>query len=74
MGLQAHNGFNLIVGDLATKEVAYMTNRGNGPREPVVLLPGIHAVSNNTLHDGSWPKAERSVQLLKVLCSLSRCC
>eukprot|EP00884_Botryococcus_braunii_P004613 jgi/Botrbrau1/14152/Bobra.182_3s0092.1 len=62
---EAHNGFNLIVGDLAANEVAYMTNRGSGPKEPTLLRSGIHALSNNTLHDDSWPKAQRSVQLLQ---------
>jgi uncharacterized protein with NRDE domain len=65
--MQRHNGFNLIVGDLVTNQVAYMTNRGDRPRNPLILQGGMHAISNNTLHDDTWPKAKLSIELLQVL-------
>lgn len=63
---QEHNGFNLIVGDLVTKQLAYMTNRGDGPSCPILLSPGCHAISNSTLHE-PWPKVMRSTKLIQVL-------
>ena len=50
---QAFNGFNLVVGDLASGEVAYASNRGG--QAPVQLQPGAHGISNGQLHS-QWPK------------------
>ncbi|KAI3459950.1 hypothetical protein Pfo_016613 [Paulownia fortunei] len=54
-----YNGFNLIVADLASKSMVYVSNRPKG--EPVSIqevLPGIHVLSNAMLNS-PWPKAER---------------
>jgi uncharacterized protein with NRDE domain len=54
-------GFNLIVGD--TDRVAYVSNRGAGPR---ALEPGIYGLSNALL-DEPWDKVERSKASLRAL-------
>ena len=59
---QAYNGFNLVVGDLATGEVAYVSNRGG--QAPTLLQPGVHGISNGQLHS-KWPK---------VRCGRTRVC
>lgn len=51
----AYNGFNLIVGDLAT--ACYISNR-HTVSEPQTLVAGRYVVSNHLL-DTPWPKAER---------------
>ncbi|KAL3621542.1 hypothetical protein CASFOL_036454 [Castilleja foliolosa] len=54
-----YNGFNLIVADLISKSMVYVSNRPKG--EPVSIQevrPGIHVLSNDTLNS-PWPKAER---------------
>ncbi|KAL7127879.1 hypothetical protein ABFS83_14G280000 [Erythranthe nasuta] len=54
-----YNGFNLIVADLASKSMVYVTNRPKGDLVPIKqVLPGIHVLSNATLN-APWPKAER---------------
>ncbi len=55
---QAYNGFNLVVGDLATSEVAYVSNRGG--QAPTLLQPGVHGISNGQLHS-KWPKVRRGL-------------
>jgi uncharacterized protein with NRDE domain len=54
-------GFNLIVGD--ARQVAYLSNRGEGPQE---LSAGLYGLSNALL-DGPWYKVERSKQTLRTL-------
>ena len=51
-----YNGFNLIVADLVTKSMLYVSNR---PKEAPFSIqpvpPGIHVLSNAML-DSPWPK------------------
>ena len=54
-------GFNLIVGD--ADRVAYVSNRGAGPRE---LAAGVYGLSNALL-DEPWDKVERSKSGLHAL-------
>lgn len=52
-GLAAgYNGFNLVMGDIATGDWHWASNRASGP---VALAPGLHALSNASL-DTPWPK------------------
>ncbi|XP_051118252.1 uncharacterized protein LOC127242660 [Andrographis paniculata] len=54
-----YNGFNLIVADLVSKSMVFVSNRPKG--DPVTIqhvLPGIHVLSNATLNS-PWPKAEK---------------
>ncbi|KAL3372363.1 hypothetical protein AABB24_008760 [Solanum stoloniferum] len=54
-----YNGFNLILADIETKKMVYVTNRPKG--EPITIQevqPGIHVLSNAKL-DSPWPKAQR---------------
>ncbi|MFM0724587.1 NRDE family protein [Paraburkholderia strydomiana] len=48
-----YNGFNLLVGDWARRELAWYCNRAE--REPALLSPGTHGISNAVL-DTAWPK------------------
>ncbi|GER49710.1 Ser/Thr-rich protein T10 in DGCR region [Striga asiatica] len=60
-----YNGFNLIVADLVSKSMVYVSNRPKG--EPVSIQEvrqGIHVLSNATLNS-PWPKAERLEQKFK---------
>ncbi|KAL7084035.1 hypothetical protein ACP275_14G200700 [Erythranthe tilingii] len=57
-----YNGFNLIVADLASKSMVYVTNR---PKGDLVPIPGIHVLSNATLNT-PWPKAERLLLNFKL--------
>lgn len=51
-----YNGFNLIVADLASKSMVYVTNRPKGdPASIKEVNPGIHVLSNATLNT-HWPK------------------
>ncbi|EOX98891.1 Ser/Thr-rich protein T10 in DGCR region, putative isoform 1 [Theobroma cacao] len=54
-----YNGFNLILIDLCSKSMVYVTNRpkenGNFVTE---VSPGIHVLSNASLNS-PWPKAQR---------------
>ncbi|KAL3830520.1 hypothetical protein ACJIZ3_019322 [Penstemon smallii] len=62
-----YNGFNLIVGDIATKSMVYVSNRPKG--EPVSVQqvpPGIHVLSNATFNSKPWPKAERLEMSFKL--------
>jgi uncharacterized protein with NRDE domain len=59
----AYNGFNLLVGDLRTVTLGYLSNRGGGPEG---LQPGIHGISNHLLNT-PWPKVERSRKALADL-------
>ncbi|EEF52871.1 Ser/Thr-rich protein T10 in DGCR region, putative [Ricinus communis] len=54
-----YNGFNLILADISSKSMVYISNRPKG--EPVVVQevsPGIHVLSNAKL-DSPWPKVQR---------------
>ncbi|KAG9442963.1 hypothetical protein H6P81_018817 [Aristolochia fimbriata] len=54
-----YNGFNLILVDICSKSMVYISNRPKG--EPVSIqdvLPGLHVLSNAKL-DSPWHKAER---------------
>jgi uncharacterized protein with NRDE domain len=48
-----YNGFNLLVGDWARRELAWYCNRSERP--PALLTPGTHGISNAVL-DTAWPK------------------
>ncbi|KAK6946535.1 Transport and Golgi organization protein 2 [Dillenia turbinata] len=60
-----YNGFNLVLVDLSSKTIFYVTNR---PKEKNVTVeevrPGIHVLSNARL-DSPWPKALRLSQSFK---------
>ncbi|KAF5462240.1 hypothetical protein F2P56_018263 [Juglans regia] len=54
-----YNGFNLIVADISSKSMVYVSNRPKG--EPIAIQevsPGIHVLSNAKL-DSPWHKAQR---------------
>lgn len=54
-----YNGFNLIMADIETKSMVYISNRPKG--EPISInevSPGIHVLSNAKL-DSAWPKSQR---------------
>ena len=57
--VQAYNGYNLVVGDLVTKEVAYLTNRG-GPPGVISLNPGVHGLSNGVMGQPYWTKVRQA--------------
>ncbi|KZV40850.1 transport and Golgi organization 2 [Dorcoceras hygrometricum] len=51
-----YNGFNLILADLCSKTMIYVSNRPKG--EPILIqqvFPGIHVLSNSNL-SSPWPK------------------
>lgn len=51
-----YNGFNLILADIETKKMVYVTNRPKGePMSIQEVQPGIHVLSNAKL-DSPWPK------------------
>ena len=50
------NGFNLILADLRTETMVYVTNRPEGDQKFVTeVSPGIHVLTNASL-DTPWPK------------------
>ncbi|XAR73062.1 hypothetical protein NMG60_11019921 [Bertholletia excelsa] len=54
-----YNGFNLVVADLCSRSMVYVTNRPKGDDLSIVdISSGIHVLSNASL-DFPWPKAER---------------
>ncbi|XP_059300025.1 uncharacterized protein LOC132052480 [Lycium ferocissimum] len=54
-----YNGFNLIVADLCSMTMVYITNRPKDSGMSVTeVSPGIHVLSNATL-DSPWPKSRR---------------
>lgn len=61
-----YNGFNLLAGDFARRELAWYCNRGEAP--PVLLPPGTHGISNAVL-DTPWPKLARKRAELAALTS-----
>ncbi|PON89910.1 Transport and Golgi organization protein [Trema orientale] len=61
------NGFNLILADISTKSMVYVTNRTNNDQKFVTnVLPGIHVLTNASL-DTPWPKAQRLGDSFKEL-------
>ncbi|XP_060199968.1 uncharacterized protein LOC132628223 [Lycium barbarum] len=67
-----YNGFNLILADIETKKMVYVTNRPKG--EPMVIQevhPGIHVLSNAKL-DSPWPKAQRLKLHFKTMLDVYR--
>lgn len=59
-----YNGFNLIVGDLFRRELAWYCNRAD--RAPALLPSGAHGISNAVL-DTPWPKLVRKRAELSAL-------
>uniref|UniRef100_A0A7N0ZSR3 Ser/Thr-rich protein T10 in DGCR region n=1 Tax=Kalanchoe fedtschenkoi TaxID=63787 RepID=A0A7N0ZSR3_KALFE len=53
-----YNGFNLIVADLVTKTMFYVTNRARDGPSVIEVPPGIHVLTNASL-DTPWLKAKR---------------
>ncbi|KAK9800362.1 hypothetical protein WJX73_010819 [Symbiochloris irregularis] len=48
-----YNGFNLVVGDISTREVAYLSNRDS--EGPLKFPPGTYGISNGNINS-AWPK------------------
>lgn len=54
-----YNGFNLIVVDICSKTMVYISNRSKEDAVSIIeVSPGIHVLTNHSL-DSPWPKAER---------------
>ncbi|XP_020574223.1 transport and Golgi organization 2 homolog [Phalaenopsis equestris] len=54
-----YNGFNLILADIHSKVMVYISNRPVGePASVQIVSPGLHVLSNAKL-DTPWPKALR---------------
>ncbi|XP_028778890.1 transport and Golgi organization 2 homolog [Neltuma alba] len=57
-----YNGFNLVVGDIETKSMVYMSNRGPKAEAGKFYIqevkPGLHVLCNAQL-DSPWHKSER---------------
>lgn len=64
-----YNGFNLILADVSSMTMVYVTNR---PKENIcitkVVSPGIHVLSNASL-DSPWPKVRRYTILPALGCN-----
>lgn len=61
-----YHGFNLIVADLCSMTMLYITNRTKDNGLSVIeVSPGIHVLSNATL-DTPWPKVRISIVLNNV--------
>jgi uncharacterized protein with NRDE domain len=60
---KAYNGFNLLVGDLRARSLAYITNRGKAEalKRPQELPPGSYGISNGVLGD-NWVKVQTASQ------------
>ncbi|KAF5740960.1 hypothetical protein HS088_TW11G01042 [Tripterygium wilfordii] len=67
-----YNGFNLIVADISSKKMVYVSNRPKGQAVTIQEVSlGIHVLSNAKL-DSPWPKAQRLGQKFKeLLCQYS---
>lgn len=55
LAAQGYNPFNLIAGDLRTRELFWTSSEQPAPH---VLPPGLHGLSNDAL-DTPWPKLQR---------------
>ncbi|KAK1559799.1 hypothetical protein Q3G72_018409 [Acer saccharum] len=54
-----YNGFNLIIADIQSKAMVYITNRPEEGKSFVTYVsPGIHVLTSARL-DSPWPKAQR---------------
>lgn len=52
-----YNGFNLILADLHSKTMVYVTNRPKeGKKFVTEVSPGIHVLTNDAMLDSPWPK------------------
>ncbi|CAN0927424.1 Transport and Golgi organization 2 homolog [Linum grandiflorum] len=57
--IHQYNGFNLIVADISSNTMVYITNRPTGEGSVVRdVSPGLHVLSNGNL-DSPWPKAQK---------------
>lgn len=62
-----YNGFNLILADVCSKSMVYVSNRPKGkPASICAVSPGVHVLSNAHL-DTPWPKAQRLSENFKAL-------
>ncbi|KAM0025828.1 putative transport and Golgi organization protein [Helianthus debilis subsp. tardiflorus] len=62
-----YNGFNLLVADILSKNMVYVTNRLKGDSSYMTTVsPGVHVLSNASL-DTPWPKAQRLEHAFKDL-------
>lgn len=67
-----YNGFNLIIADLCSMTMVYVTNRPKeGDGSIMEVSPGIHVLSNARL-DSPWPKVRRQrlTDLIALACTL----
>lgn len=63
-----YNGFNLIVADLHSQTMVYVTNRQKEDQKLVVdVLPGIHVLTNARL-DSPWPKVR--IYVFPFICKI----
>ena len=61
-----YNGFNLILTDLCSKTMVYVTNRAKEHNNFVTeVSTGIHVLTTASL-DSPWPKVRRYVILLRL--------
>lgn len=64
-----YNGFNLVVADTNTGEMAYLSNRPRGqPIQVKQVSPGLHCLSNANL-DSPWPKVLRGKEKIEAMLS-----
>ncbi|KAK9838874.1 hypothetical protein WJX74_005036 [Apatococcus lobatus] len=68
---QEYNGFNMVVGDLCTSEVGYVTNRGQH-QQPIPLQPGLHGISNGSSLQQEWTKVQRGKSILQDILGLQK--
>lgn len=62
-----YSGFNLVVADLSSLAMVYITNRPKGSSLTAMQVsPGVHVLSNAKL-DTPWPKAQRLEKSFKEL-------
>ncbi|KAM5562769.1 transport and Golgi organization 2 [Rosa sericea] len=55
-----YNGFNLILADLHSKTMLYVTNRPKEEKKFITeVSPGIHVLTNDAMLDSPWPKSQR---------------
>ncbi|CAN1781767.1 hypothetical protein LINPERHAP1_LOCUS15556 [Linum perenne] len=54
-----YNGFNLIISDILSSTMVYISNRLNGEASTIIqdVSPGLHVLSNAHL-DSPWPKGD----------------
>ena len=58
-----YNGFNLILADMNSGIMVYLSNRLRGSLVIQTVAPGLHVLSNAAL-DSPWPKVWHTVILL----------